>query len=232
MFIYQPIIKSLQHGRLITNLGICYTNITYTMEKGAVFPLFYLPSIEYFSKILKHKDNLILENAENFQKQSYRNRATIHSPNGPLDLIVPLIRGSKNHTLLKDVRISYDFNWQRLHWMSLETSYRSSAYFEYYEDDMHIFYQKKWDFLFDYNKDLLRLLIRLLKVNITYGYTNSFEKTYTDLHDYREIIHPKRPSETNFKPYFQVFQERNGFLPNLSIVDLIFNQGPQSIQYL
>jgi len=202
------------------------------MEKGAVFPLFYLPSIEYFSKILKHKDNLILENAENFRKQSYRNRATIHSPNGPLDLIVPLIRGSKNHTPVKDVRISYDFNWQRLHWMSLETSYRSSAYFEYYEDDLHVFYQKKWDFLFDYNEDLFRLLNRLLKINITYSYTNSFEKIYTELNDYRESIHPKQLSQIGFQPYFQVFEERNGFLPNLSIVDLIFNQGPQSIQYL
>ncbi len=202
------------------------------MEKGAVFPLFYLPSIEYFSKILKHKDNLILENAENFQKQSYRNRATIHSPNGPLDLIVPLIRGSKNHTPVKDVRISYDFNWQRLHWMSLETSYRSSAYFEYYEDDLHVFYQKKWDFLFDYNEDLFRLFNRLLKINITYSYTNSFEKIYTELNDYRESIHPKQLSQIGFQPYFQVFEERNGFLPNLSIVDLIFNQGPQSIQYL
>ncbi len=202
------------------------------MEKGAVFPLFYLSSIEYFSKILKHKDNLILENAENFQKQSYRNRATIHSPNGPLDLIVPLIRGSKNHTPVKDVRISYDFNWQRLHWMSLETSYRSSAYFEYYEDDLHVFYQKKWDFLFDYNEDLFRLFNRLLKINITYSYTNSFEKIYTELNDYRESIHPKQLSQIGFQPYFQVFEERNGFLPNLSIVDLIFNQGPQSIQYL
>jgi len=202
------------------------------MEKGAVFPLFYLPSIEYFSKILKHKDNLILENAENFRKQSYRNRTTIHSPNGPLDLIVPLIRGSKNHTPVKDVRISYDFNWQRLHWMSLETSYRSSAYFEYYEDDLHVFYQKKWDFLFDYNEDLFRLFNRLLKINITYSYTNSFEKIYTELNDYRESIHPKQLSQIGFQPYFQVFEERNGFLPNLSIVDLIFNQGPQSIQYL
>jgi len=80
------------------------------MEKGAVFPLFYLPSIEYFSKILKHKDNLLLENEENFRKQSYRNRAIIHSPNGALNLIVPVIKGSKNHTFYKYVSIRYDFN--------------------------------------------------------------------------------------------------------------------------
>ncbi|MDO8992005.1 WbqC family protein [Daejeonella sp.] len=202
------------------------------MEKGAVFPLFYLPSIEYFSKILKHKDNLLIENAENFRKQSYRNRAIIHSPNGALNLIVPVIKGSKNHTLVKDVRISYDFKWQRQHLMSLQTSYSSSAYFEYYEDDLTNFYEKKWDFLFDYNEDLLRLLNRILKINIRYNYTNSFETTYPELDDYRESLHPKYPSDISLKPYFQVFEERNGFLPNLSIVDLLFNQGPQSIKYL
>lgn len=202
------------------------------MEKGAVFPLFYLPSIEYFSKILKHQDNLLIENAENFRKQSYRNRAIIHSPNGALNLIVPVIKGAKNHTLVKDVRISYDFRWQKLHWMSLQTSYRSSAYFEYYEDDLAIFYEKKWDFLFDYNEDILGLLNRLLKINISYNYTKNFEQTYNGLDDYRESIHPKLASDISFKPYYQVFEERNGFLPNLSIVDLLFNQGPQSIKYL
>jgi hypothetical protein len=202
------------------------------MEKGAVFPLFYLPSIEYFSKILKYKDALLIENSENFLKQSYRNRAVIHSPNGALDLIVPVIKGSKNHTIVKDVKISYDFKWQRLHWKSLETSYRSSAYFEFYEDDLIGFYEKKWEFLFDFNEELLQLLNRFLKINIEYKYTNTYQLTYSTLDDYRGSIHPKHFSDINFKPYFQVFQERNGFLPNLSIVDLVFNQGPQSIKYL
>lgn len=202
------------------------------MEKGAVFPLFYLSPIEYFSRLSEHKGKVIIDNAEHFQKQSYRNRASIHSPNGRLDLIVPLIRGSKSHTKVKDVKISYDFHWQRLHWMSLQTSYRSSAYFEYYEDEIAVFYEKKWDFLFDYNEELMRLMLKFLKLTIKYSYTDDFEKTYPDLSDYRDSIHPKRSSAIKFKPYFQVFEERNGFLPNLSIVDLIFNQGPQSIKYL
>ena len=122
------------------------------MEKGAVFPLFYLPPIEYFSKILVHKENILFENTENFKKQSYRNRATIHSPHGKLNLTVPVIKGSKSHTKVKDVKISYDFQWQRMHLMSLQTSYRSSAYFEFYEDDLTLFYEKKWDFIFDYNE--------------------------------------------------------------------------------
>jgi hypothetical protein len=202
------------------------------MEKGAVFPLFYLPSIEYFSKILKYKDTLLIENSENFRKQSYRNRATIHSPNGSLDLIIPVVKGSKNHTIVRDVKICYDFNWQRLHWKSLETSYRSSAYFEYYEDELIGFYERKWEFLFDYNEELWHLLNRFLKINIDYSYTDIYELTYSKLDDYRESIHPKNDSDISLKSYFQVFQERNGFLPNLSIIDLVFNQGPQSIKYL
>lgn len=202
------------------------------MEKGAIFPLFYLPPTGYFSKLLENKNNLFIENAEHFEKQSYRNRATIHSPNGKLDLIVPVIKGSKNHTKVKDVKISYDFNWQRLHLLSLQTSYRSSAYFEFYEDDLMPFYEKRWEFLFDYNEELLNLLSRFLKLNIGYDYTNEFEREHPEDLDFRNSIHPKRSAHNNVSTYFQVFEERNGFIPNLSIVDLLFNQGPQSNKYL
>jgi hypothetical protein len=133
---------------------------------------------------------------------------------------------------VKDVRISYDFQWQRLHLMGLQTSYRSSAYFEYYEDDFNVFYEKKWTFLYDYNEEMLHLLLKLLKLKIDFKYTDEFEKTYPDLADFRDSIHPKRISLDNFKPYFQVFEDRNGFLPNLSILDLLFSQGPQSLKYL
>ncbi len=202
------------------------------MQKGAIFPLFYLPPVEYFSRIIEHKSHILIENAEHFEKQSYRNRASIHSPNGKLDLVVPVIKGSKNHTKIKDVKISYDFNWQRLHLMSLQTSYRSSAYFEYYEDDLMPFYHKKWDFLFDYNIELFNLLLRFLKINISYNFTEDYNKEHSETLDFRSSIHPKRSNIVPLKPYFQVFDERNGFIPNLSIVDLLFNQGPQSNSYL
>jgi hypothetical protein len=203
-----------------------------TMEKGAVIPLFYLPPIEYFSKLFEYQSAVLMENAEHFQKQSYRNRTSICSPNGKLDLVVPVIKGSKVHTKVKDVKISYDFRWQRLHWMSLQTCYRSSAYFEYYEDDFSVFYNKKWDFLFDYNEEILSLILKFLKLNVPYSYTDVFEKTYETFEDFRDSIHPKKQSGVILKPYFQIFEEKNGFLPNLSIVDLLFNQGPQSIKYL
>jgi hypothetical protein len=202
------------------------------MQKGAIFPLFYLPPIHYYSKLVENKSHIIIENAEHFEKQSYRNRASIHSPNGRLDLIVPVIKGSKNHTRVKDVKISYDFNWQRIHWLSLQTSYRSSAYFEYYEDDLMPFYEKRWNYLFDYNEELFNITIRLLKLNLVYDYTNVFEIEHPQDLDFRSTIHPKVSNENDVTNYFQVFEERNGFLPNLSIVDLLFNQGPQSSKYL
>lgn len=202
------------------------------MEKGAIFPLFYLPPVGYFSKLIEFKENILIENAEHFQKQSYRNRAAIHSPNGLLNLIVPVVKGAKVHTSVKDVRISYDFRWQRLHWMSLQTCYRSSAYFEFYEDDFSVFYEKKWDFLFDYNEQLLNMTLRLLNLPLTYHYTGSFEKEHAGYRDFRNSIHPKQSPVAPVNDYFQVFESNNGFLPNLSIVDLLFNQGPQSRSYL
>jgi hypothetical protein len=202
------------------------------MHKGAIFPLFYLPSIEYFDKLLQHSENIVIERYEHFPKQTYRNRASIHSANGKLDLIVPVIKGRDVHTQIKDVKISYDFDWQRLHWLSLQTSYRSSAFFEFYEDDFVPFYEKKWEYLFDFNEQIFALLCKLLKLSLKYSFSNAFEKEPAELFDYRSSIHPKIPSTYQTKPYFQVFEDRNGFMPNLSIVDLLFNQGPKSGQFI
>ena len=157
---------------------------------------------------------------------------SIHSPNGKLDLIVPVIKGANVHTPVKDVRISYEFNWQRMHLMSLQTSYRSSAYFEFYEDDLRPFYQKQWKYLCDYNEEILMFLLQCLKLKVNYQFTEDYESSYPDLSDYRESIHPKKESALSLKPYFQVFEDRNGFLKNLSILDLLFNQGPNSTKYL
>ena len=111
------------------------------IDKGAVLPMFYLPPVEYFIQLNKYKPDIWIEKEEHFPKQTYRNRANIYSPEGALCLVVPVIKGSKNHTKVKDVKISYDFNWQRLHWQSLQACYRRSAYFEYYEDDLAPFYE-------------------------------------------------------------------------------------------
>jgi hypothetical protein len=202
------------------------------IEKGAVLPMFYLPPVEYFVQLNTYKPDILLEREEHFPKQTYRNRANIYSPDGVLTLVVPVIKGSKNHTKIIDVKISYDFMWQRLHWQSLQACYRRSAYFEFYEDDFAPFYEKQITFLFDYNQELLNLLLKLTKIKTELNYTDEYQAEYPDLHDFRLAIHPKKENEMQQKPYFQVFEDRQGFKKNLSIIDLLFNQGPQTINYL
>jgi len=200
------------------------------MHKATIFPLFYLPPINYFSALKQSQGDILLEMHEHFPKQTYRNRASIHSPNGKLDLIVPVEKGAAMHRPIKDVRISYEFNWQRIHWLSLQTSYRSSAFFEFYEDDFAPFYEKKWEFLVDYNQELLELMSRLVKLDFSFTPTTEYKSVETEL-DLRTAIHPKKESLFSIKPYYQVFEDRNDFIENLSIVDLLFNQGPQSNHY-
>jgi hypothetical protein len=202
------------------------------IEKGAVFPMFYLPPIAWFTKINIYKPVILIEKNEHFPKQTYRNRANIASPDGMLTLTVPVIKGSKNHTKVKDVKISYDFNWQRLHWQSLQTCYRRSAYFEYYEDDLAPFYEKRPEYLFDYNEQMLQFIFRAIKLPVELTFTETYEAAYPLLEDLRDAINPKKKMDFNQKPYYQVFEERNGFLKNLSIADLLFNRGPQTINYL
>lgn len=203
-------------------------------DKGAIFPMFYLPPVSWFSGLHQHPENALLEREEHFVKQTYRNRAHICSPNGMLALTVPVTKGAKNHTIIRDVKISYDFDWQRLHWLSLQACYRSSAYFEFYEDDFACFYHPpaRPIFLFDFNNDLLQLLLKNLKIKTGLLFTDGYERVYAGREDFRRVINPKQPAMPQQKPYFQVFEERQGFLPDLSIIDLLFNQGPQSKNYL
>lgn len=202
------------------------------IEKGAVLPMFYLPPIEYFVQLNTYKPGILIEREEHFPKQTYRNRANIFSPDGLLVLTVPVVKGSKNHTIIKDVKISYDFNWQRLHWQSLQACYRRSAYFEYYEDELAPFYEKNFPFLFDYNEQLLQFILKAIKLKIELNYTQSYKAEYASLTDLRNTISTKKESDFAQQPYYQVFEERKGFQKNLSIVDLMFNQGPHSLNYL
>ncbi len=203
------------------------------MEKHLILPALYLPPISYFSIIQSFPWPILLEQHEHYPKQTYRTRASIYAANGKLDLTIPVQRGSREHTKMKDVRISYEADWQRLHWMSLQTAYRSSAYFEYYEDDFALFYQRKYELLFDYNVAQLMLLLRLLKIDRQFQYTDSYREDYAPDVDFRQTIHPKKDNlYVANKPYYQVFENKYGFISNLSIVDLLFNHGPESKRYL
>ncbi len=204
------------------------------MQSSVIFPLFYLPPISFFKDFLIDQQNAEIEIQEHFPKQTYRNRTTILSPNGKLDLIIPVIRGASSlgHTKFKDVKISYEANWQRLHWRSFESCYRSSAYFEYYETEFCDILTKKHTFLIDLNEELLNWILAKLKKAYPLKFTDEFVSYQNSPLDKRNNYNPKKVLDLNNKPYFQVFDDREGFHPNLSIVDLLFNQGPQSLQYI
>lgn len=202
---------------------------------SVLLPTAYLPPIQYYSKLMFNPE-VSIEYFEHFPKQTYRNRTCIYSPNGKQTLVIPLIKRSER-TITKDIRICYTDSWQTIHWRSLEAAYRRSPYFEYYEDDFRPFYtEKKFEFLIELNAALIELISSLLKINSTSYPTTAYQKQYNGLIDYRSSIAPKSDlrADTNFmvKEYTQVFGFKHGFIPNLSIVDLLFNQGPRAIEYL
>jgi hypothetical protein len=195
----------------------------------------YLGPLQYFSK-LRTYENCIVEQHEHFPKQTYRSRCEIYSPNGVLTLSVPLIKRNQRQAV-KDVRIAYEYEWQKLHWRSLESCYRRSPFFEYYEDDFRPFYEsQKPEFLIDLNTSLQSMILKLLKLKPNISFSTEYHKEYPAVDDLRDIISPK-VSLQNSEPYFQtaymqVFEPRHGFIPNLSIVDLLFNQGSKAGEYL
>lgn len=203
------------------------------MEKNLLLSIAYLPSIEYFYSLATH--NAQIEKFEHYQKQSYRNRTIIFAPNGPQSLIIPVIR-TKN-TLITDVQIEYKTDWQKNHWRSITTAYNNSPFFLYYQDFFKSFYSKKTKYLFDFNLELIAQILKILKWDTNLSFTSSFSSQIDPAEDYRNVIHPKNIQshiyKFNFKNnYNQVFEEKFGFIPFLSIIDLICNQGPNSGSFI
>jgi hypothetical protein len=205
------------------------------MHSTAILPTTYLGPIQYYHKLISYP-SCIIEHNENFIKQTYRSRCDIYSPNGALTLSIPLEKRNKRQ-VIKDVKISYEYSWQTLHWRSLESCYRRSPFFEYFEDDLRPYFEeKKFDFLIDLNEALQKEILSLLKLKPQYSFTSEYKKEYSDADDYRNIISPKEPlsldPEFIIKPYNQVFEQRHGFIPNLSILDLLFNEGSKALNYI
>jgi hypothetical protein len=194
----------------------------------------YLPPIQYYAKLVA-TSAILLEQHEHYVKQTYRNRCLIAGANGVLSLSVPVVKRHGEKMPIREVRIDYTEAWQRRHWKALETAYRSSPFFAYYADDIRPFYEKKETFLFDLNEKILRTTCELIGIKTAIGYTEQFCKPDNPF-DYRYSITPKIPytTDANFRPqtYYQVFAALHSFLPNLSIVDLLCNEGPRSVQIL
>ncbi len=197
------------------------------MNKTAWLSTAYLAPVDYY-RCLVEFDKIIIEQHCNYVKQTYQNRCVIASANGPQILSIPVERTDSTKCLTKDIRISDHDNWRHLHWNAIVSAYNSTPFFEYYEDDFRPFYERKHEFLFDFNEGLRELVCRLIDIEPKVHYSSSFEVLKDN--DFRETIHPKKkPLHSEFKPYYQIFDSKFGFQPNLSIVDLLFNMGAESI---
>ncbi len=191
----------------------------------------YFAPVHFYARFLKHEP-VYIEQFEHFIKQTYRNRCIILAANGPLALVVPVVKGRGRKKIhIKDIQISYDEDWQRIHWRSLFSAYNSSPFFEFYRYEIHDLFTKKRKYLFDLNMKAHEVICAALEIEKQTMLTTGFENVPENTINLREKITPKKAeSDEAFQPveYTQVFSERSKFVPDLSILDLLFNEGPNS----
>lgn len=195
----------------------------------------YLPSVSWLAAALKYSA-VEIELYETYPKQTYRNRSTIAVSSGTLNLTVPVNRVNGNHTLTGDITIDHSKNWQQLHWRSIVTAYNKSPYFLYYRDLFEPVYHKKHTLLFHLNLEILNAILKALNIsnlNITFTNIYTFTPECPDLRNhFYPKIRPRQQEEPYMERYIQVFEEINGFIPDLSCIDLLFNLGPEALPYL
>lgn len=201
----------------------------------------YFGPIQWYQKLYRY-DHCLIEQYDSFQKQTYRNRCVIATANGTQALTVPIEHlplTSHPSPLVKDLRISDHNQWRRVHWNALQSAYSESPFFEYYADDLRPFFEKKYDFLIDFNEDIRQKVCELIDFKPSVEYTKEFTSDNSlqtsVIFDFRDVInakHPKPDADFEAKEYWQVFQHKHGFQSNLSILDLLFNLGPESVFYL
>ncbi|MEY4963376.1 MAG: hypothetical protein RLZZ323_695 [Bacteroidota bacterium] len=192
----------------------------------------YFPSISHFAAIVQ-ADKVTFEMEDNFQKQTNRNRTYIYSPNGIQLLNIPVKHSKTAHQKTKDIQIENDFDWQKQHFKSLEAAYRSSPFFEYFEDDLLPIFEKKHQFLMDLNLEVFDLITRCLRIKIEYATTSEYfhEINSDEVTDFRFLANGKK-DHSQFESYTQVFDDKFGFINNLSVLDLVFNEGKFALDYL
>lgn len=191
----------------------------------------YFPSISHFVA-MAHADRTVFEVEDNFQKQTNRNRMYIYSPNGVQLLNIPVKHSSEGQRqMFKDVKIEPAFDWQKQHFKSLEAAYRSSPFFEYFEDDIQPVFEKKHTFMMDLNFEIMDIVTSCLGMDYKPEKTEEYFREANGLQDYRYLADGKKDKAV-FEPYTQVFGDKHGFINNLSILDLLFNEGRYALEYL
>lgn len=201
-------------------------------DSATLFSSLYLAPIEYYAS-LKRCSKAIIEINDNYQKQSYRNRCIIAGANGTLSLSIPIEKPKGLKCLMKDIRIAEHGNWRHLHWNAIISAYNSTPFFQFYEDEFRPLYERKITFLHDFNEQLRILISSLIGIESEVTYSNYYiTEPAENITDLRETIHPKRKSNFKTDPYYQVFSDKLGFQNNLSILDMLFNMGNESMLYL
>lgn len=209
-----------------------------TEIQTALLATAYLGPVQYYSKLL-HYPEIIIEQHENYPKQTYRNRCRILGGNGLLTLSIPVDKGSELKVKTKDVIITYAEDWQKMHWRTIISAYNNSPFFQYYEDDFAPFYQEqRWKYLIDFNLEIQEMVLDLLGISTEIKLSSDYyQEAAENILDLRETIHPKKQRQKpdlffSPEPYTQVFEDKFAFQPNLSIIDLLFNEGPESVEIL
>lgn len=195
-----------------------------------IIPTAYFPSILYLSLFIKRKFKI--EIFETFRKQSCRTRCTVLTANGLQTLSVPVVKVNGNHTLTRDIRICYNEPWQQIHRRCIESAYRKSPYFEHYFPYIEDIFSTEYQTLIDLNDACLKALLKILKKDIDIKHTDNFTPIESDNDLRTTLSDDKNTGNTIFPKYYQVFSDRHGFVPNLSILDLIFNEGTSALSYL
>lgn len=192
----------------------------------------YFPSISHFVAMAQ-TEKIVFEMEDNFQKQTNRNRTYIYSPNGIQLLNIPVKHSKQVHQKTKDIKIETDFDWQKQHFKSLEAAYRSSPFFEFFEDDIRPFFDKKHTYLMDLNFEALEVVSKCLRMKLVYESTTEYFQDINpnEILDLRVLANGKK-DHSQFEPYTQVFDDKHGFINNLSVLDLLFNEGKYAMDYL
>lgn len=206
------------------------------MQGSALLATAYLPPIEYIIQCFRFQ-YILIEQFETYPKQTYRNRCVIATANGLLHLSIPIKKPNGNHTITRDVEIDFTSRWNQVHWRAISSAYTHSPYYMHYCDAFETLFNDPPKQLLEFNTELLKIVFRFLKTDIDLDFTKAYDFNPEGMPDFRQVIHPKHiisypEKPSTFIEYTQTFSNKYNFIPNLSIIDLIFNEGPGALDFL